>query len=76
MIGLNGQIQLLTQQLSYLSTLQWALFTTNLSLANNTPDSTLTGAEATWTGYARQSISGWPTPTTVSGAAQSIQAAY
>jgi len=70
MISLNGQNELLDQQLTYLSGLEWGLFTTNLTLDQTTPDATITGAEATWAGYARQEITSWPTPTTVGGLAQ------
>jgi hypothetical protein len=70
-ISLNGQILLESQQLAYLAGLEWGLFTTNLTLTQSTADATITGAEATWTGYSRQTISGWPTPVTVAGAAQS-----
>lgn len=71
MIVQGGQIKLLEQELSYLATLDWGLFTSNLTISATTTASTVTAAEASWTGYSRSSISGWATPTTVSGSAQS-----
>lgn len=67
MIVQNGQIKMLNQQLAYLATLQWCLFTTNLTPAPTDVAATYTAAEAAWAGYSRQTVGSWPTPTTTSG---------
>lgn len=65
----DGVIQLLNAQITYIGGLYYGLFTTNLTIAHNTVLSTVTAVEAAWTGYARQQVSSWPTPTIVSGVA-------
>jgi hypothetical protein len=56
-----GVAKLLASELSYLSTLTWALFTSNTTILNTTLFTDLT--EAAWTGYARVASSGWGNPT-------------
>lgn len=61
MIVDTGVSKLLGAQLSYLSTLYWALFTSNTTILNTTQFTDLT--EAAWTGYARVLSGAWGNPT-------------
>jgi hypothetical protein len=56
-----GLKALLTQQLSYLGTLSWGLFTSNTADAEANVLATYT--EAAFSGYARQAAGAWAIPT-------------
>jgi len=65
----QGQLELQNAQLTYLEGLYFGLFVTNLTITPTTSNAAVTGAEAAWTGYARQTIASWPPASTVSGTA-------
>jgi hypothetical protein len=60
----TGTIWLLRQQLAYLGSLQWQLFTQNSAIAESTVLTDL-GPQANWPGYAPEPAGNWSDPITV-----------
>lgn len=68
MIVDTGKTRLLDSQNTYLSSLSWALFTNNFTIANTTVWTDL--VEAAWAGYGRAPATGWTAATIVGTRAQ------
>jgi hypothetical protein len=67
MIVNDGKLELLTSQATYISGLQWGLFTNNVTIVSTTVFAALT--EAGWTGYARVTVGSLSAAAIVAGKA-------
>lgn len=74
MIVNEGKLLLQTAQLTYLGTLEYGLFVTDVPILDATVLGDLT--EAAWAGYARQPAGVWAPPTLVGKKARTLAAPF
>lgn len=71
MIVNDGLVLLEDVQLAFMATLEFGLFTTDVTITDATVAADVTATEAAWAGYARTTATSWPTPTITGSTASS-----